>query len=63
MVTSTKHGKSGKTRAVSFRLSNEDYALIERYMFMQGEQARFYQDSSVGEYCKRVIVRWIHRKH
>lgn len=56
-------GKSSKTRPVSFRLSVDDCALIERFLKAQGAQARPVQDDSVGEYCKRVIVRWIHRKH
>jgi len=56
-------GKSGKTRPISFRVSLADYALMERYLLMQRKQARYWQDDSVGEYCQRIIIRWIHRHH
>ncbi len=52
------HGASNKTKVVSFRLSIDDYNKIEKFL-----QSPNNPNTSVPDYCKTVIERWINRKH
>lgn len=51
------HGISSKTRTVSIRLTNEEYAEVERLI----KDSPANPHNSVAAHCQAAIKRYIHR--